>query len=231
MTSYSASARLSVAPARDDGMPNATERGAGFEGRGARLVHDLLPMTAHEASHEEVWSYVTCCWLFDVAIWRFGATAPENRFLGDLNRNTFRRMWWRAEVLGPDIDLARLGEDELVAIMERPTIASDSAIGEDSRARVPRAGWWRRRAREDEADARSDQAAPPADSIRRLSSTGGRRDAASDLGHIRCGCCWARRQHRRGTTTRRRRGSHTSFARGHGHPDNDDHRPKRRDLT
>jgi hypothetical protein len=114
-----------VALAREHGMPTPAERVADFEGRGARLLHRLLPMTPHEASHEEVWSYITCCWLFDVAVWRFGASADEARFIGNLNRNTFRRMWWRAEVLGPDIDLTRLGEDELVNIMERPTIASD----------------------------------------------------------------------------------------------------------
>ena len=85
-------------------------------------------MSANEASHEEVWSYLTCCWLLDVAVWRFGVDADERRFIGNVNRNTFRRLWWRAEILGPDIDLTKLGEDELVNIMERPTIASDRRL-------------------------------------------------------------------------------------------------------
>ena len=85
-------------------------------------------MTPHEASQDEVWSYLTCCWLLDVAFWRFGADASIDRFIGHLNRNTFRRMWWRAEVLGPDVDLAQLGEDELVNIMERPTLFSDRRL-------------------------------------------------------------------------------------------------------
>lgn len=114
--------------ASEHGMPGPAERLQEFEGRGARLVHELLPMTPHEASHEEVWSFLTCCWLLDIAFWRFGQGADEARFIGHLNRNTFRRMWWRAEVLGPQVDLTRLGEDELVSIMERPTIASDCRL-------------------------------------------------------------------------------------------------------
>lgn len=110
------------------GMPEQPTRLSKFEGRCARLLYERLPMTPHEASHEEVWSYLTCCWLLDVAFWRFGADADERRFIGNVNRNTFRRMWWRAEVLGPEVDLDRLGEDELVNIMERPTIAGDRTL-------------------------------------------------------------------------------------------------------
>ncbi|OFB37073.1 hypothetical protein BA059_20855 [Mycolicibacterium sp. (ex Dasyatis americana)] len=114
--------------AREHGMPNRIIEPSIFEGRGARLLREALAMSANEASHEEVWSYLTCCWLLDVAVWRFGVDADERRFIGNVNRNTFRRLWWRAEILGPDIDLTKLGEDELVNIMERPTIASDRRL-------------------------------------------------------------------------------------------------------
>jgi hypothetical protein len=122
------SAILSIAI--EHGMPSPASRGVtmSFDGQIARLIHDSLPLTPHEASHEEVWSYLTCCWLLDIAMWRFGAHADERRFVGNVNRNTFRRLWWRAEILGPGIDLARLGEDEFVNIMERPTIASDRRL-------------------------------------------------------------------------------------------------------
>ena len=114
--------------ATSHGMPGAVDRTAEFEGNCARILRDRLEMTPHEASHEEVWSYLTCCWLLDIAVWRFGAEADERRYIGNVNRNTFRRLWWRAEVLGPEIDLTRLGEDELVNIMERPTIAADRRL-------------------------------------------------------------------------------------------------------
>lgn len=114
--------------AREHGMPAAAADTSVFEAKSARLIHTRLQMTPHEASHDDVWSYVTCCWLLDVALWRFGPDASNDRFVGHLNRNTFRRMWWRAEVLGPEVDLAKLGEDELVNIMERPTLFSDRRL-------------------------------------------------------------------------------------------------------
>jgi hypothetical protein len=117
-----------VETARAHGMPGPVIDTPTFEARSARLLHHRLDLTPHEAAQEEVWSYLTCCWLLDVAVWRFGPDAHIDRFIGHLNRNTFRRQWWRAEVLGPDIDLALLGEDELVNIMERPTLFSDRRL-------------------------------------------------------------------------------------------------------
>lgn len=114
--------------AHEHGLPGPIAAPSEWEAKSARLIHTDLRMTPHEASHDEVWSFLTCCWLLDIAIWRFGAEASVERFVGHLNRNTFRRMWWRAEVLGPDVDLAQLGEDELVNIMERPTLFSDRRL-------------------------------------------------------------------------------------------------------
>ncbi len=116
--------------AADHGMPAPIRDISTFEGRAGRLIRRALPMTPHEASQEEVWSYLTCCWLLDVAIWRFGEGASDDRFTGHINRNTFRRMWWREEVLGSAVDLARLGEDELVNIMERPTLYADARVAQ-----------------------------------------------------------------------------------------------------
>jgi len=90
-----------LALAREHGMPTAEPPSqlSTYEGLLANLLHQSLPMSPHEAAHEEVWSYLTCCWLLDVAIWRFGPDAPDDRFVGHLNRNAFRRLWWRAEIL------------------------------------------------------------------------------------------------------------------------------------
>jgi hypothetical protein len=120
--------RAVVELAHQHGFPGPPVRLAEFDGRCARLVHERLAMIPHEASHEEVWSCLTCCWLLDIALWRFGEEADERRFIGNVNRNTFRRLWWRAEILGPDVDLEALGEDELVNIMERSTIAGDRRL-------------------------------------------------------------------------------------------------------
>ena len=114
--------------AADHGYPESEDRLPVFDGRCARAVHAALAISPHEAGSEAVWSHLTVCWLMDVAVWRWGAIRDDRRFRGDINRNTFRRLWWRAEVFGPDIDLTQLGEDELVNIMERPTITSNRAL-------------------------------------------------------------------------------------------------------
>lgn len=115
--------------AREHGYPEEGTNLPRFDAKCARLVHERLPISPHEASEEDAWSYLTCAWLLDVAAWRWGGIGESDRRLrGDVNRNTFRRLWWRAEVLGARIDLSFLGEDELVNIMERPTIAANRRL-------------------------------------------------------------------------------------------------------
>jgi hypothetical protein len=114
--------------ANDHGYPSEGDRLSVFDGRCAGLLHEALPVSPHEAAEEAVWSHLTVCWLMDVAVWRWTGMRDDRRFRGDINRNTFRRLWWRAEILGPDVDLTRLGEDELVNVMERPTIACNRRL-------------------------------------------------------------------------------------------------------
>lgn len=114
--------------ARDHGAPARPPTWTRFDGEAADSLHRLLELSLNEASQDDAWTYLTCCWLLDIAFWRFGPQADTRRFLGDINRNTFRRLWWRSEILGPFIDLTALGEDELVNVMERPTLASDTRL-------------------------------------------------------------------------------------------------------
>jgi hypothetical protein len=93
-------------------------------------IRKHLPVTPHAASDRAAWTFITCCVLPDIAAWRFPKRAPE-RFLGDVNRNTFRRLWWRAEVLGdppeaPDPVWDR--EDVLIQIMERPGLSGNPDV-------------------------------------------------------------------------------------------------------
>jgi hypothetical protein len=50
----------------DHGMPGPIRDVSVFEGRAAQMIRRVLPMTPNEASHEEVWSFLTFCWLLDV---------------------------------------------------------------------------------------------------------------------------------------------------------------------
>jgi hypothetical protein len=81
-----------------------------------------------DAASDEVWSFLTLVVAPDVAVWRFPGRA-DDRLLGR-PRNVFRRLWWRGQVLGNDFIDERdgLGEDELVGIMERSTIAANPRL-------------------------------------------------------------------------------------------------------
>lgn len=98
---------------------------ASFDQPATRILHNQMGIVPADAASDEVWNFVTLVLLPDVAVWRFPGRADE-RLLGR-PRNVFRRLWWRAETVGADvIDAPRgLGEDELVNIMEKTTIAAN----------------------------------------------------------------------------------------------------------
>lgn len=116
-------------------------RTAGFDRDCAVALHEILRVTPHTASSEGLWAFLTECVLPDIALWRFPDPAV-NRLVGHVNRNTFRRLWWRIEILGqppagpdPIWDL----EDVLVQIMERPGLSGNPSVAR-ALAQVFRAG-------------------------------------------------------------------------------------------
>jgi len=117
--------------ARQYGFPDPLgRRTAHFDRDCAVAIHDAVPITPHEAASQEMWVFVTCVLLVDVAVWRFPGLTRE-RFHGSLERNVFRRLWMRVEVLGPprgDDDPLWSQEDALVQIMERTAIAENRGL-------------------------------------------------------------------------------------------------------
>ncbi len=103
-----------------------------FDANCACLLQEELPVSPHEAGHRDVWACLTAAHLFDVAVWRWGTIGDRNRVNGHLNRDTFRRLWWRAELLHdralPWDGLGGLGEDEIVAITERPRVTGNPEV-------------------------------------------------------------------------------------------------------
>lgn len=90
---------------------------------------DALHMPPSDAGMEETWNFLTLVLMPDIAAWRFHNSSknPEyDRWIGR-PRNVFRKSWWRAFCLGPDLN-ATLGEDEGVNIMERPTFGMNPAL-------------------------------------------------------------------------------------------------------
>lgn len=93
-----------------------------------RELYEGMQILPGDAASEGVWSFMTLVLLPEIGPWRFPGSGHK-RYLG-VPRNVLRRTWWRAHVLGPDLggcaDKApHLGEDELVQLFERPTLAAN----------------------------------------------------------------------------------------------------------
>lgn len=100
-----------------------------FDVKVGNFLVKSLAISPADAGMEETWNFLTLVLLPDVAAWRFQNTNknPEyDRWLGR-PRNVFRKAWWRAYCLGPDLN-ATLGEDEGVNIMERPTFGLNPTL-------------------------------------------------------------------------------------------------------
>lgn len=129
--------------ALDRGYPEPLGRGQGwtFDSAAGRAMYDTMDIIPADAAAEGVWSFLSLVVLPEIGPWRFPERA-QNRLLGH-PRNVLRRSWWRAHVLGADLDAAPegqqpLGEDELVQIMERSTLAANPRV-----ARAVRDGIFR----------------------------------------------------------------------------------------
>ena len=117
--------------AEQSGFPNrgGVDQRVLFDGEMGRLLHEHMAITPHQAADEEVWTHLTIGPLIDIAGWRFDGL-PDDRAIGRAPRNTFRRLWWRAEILGElSWDQERpLREDETVQIMERPELSGNPVV-------------------------------------------------------------------------------------------------------
>lgn len=123
--------------ARWRGYPASLNRNARrfFDAELAVFLHTRLDVSPAEAAHGDIWAFMGCVLLPELVRWRFPGEEAGSRYLARFSgpargiRNLYGRTWWRAEVLRipgsqrPYELLERLGEDELVQITERPTVA------------------------------------------------------------------------------------------------------------
>lgn len=113
------------------GFPSGLKKGAGsaFDKEAATFLVTEMNILPSDAAVEEVWNFLTLVVLPHVALWRYPNTSqnPEYPRLIGRPRNVFRKLWWRAFVLGPALS-EKLGEDETVGIMERPSIGGNRAL-------------------------------------------------------------------------------------------------------
>jgi hypothetical protein len=129
--------------ATESGYPDSSagpkRKYAEFDAKTAAFMYESMEISAAEAARTEIWSFLGCVVFPDVVRWRFpgteaGTTAERFGGSGGVVRNTFSRLWWRAAVLNdrshqsPFHLIEELGEDELVQIMERPSLSGNPAL-------------------------------------------------------------------------------------------------------
>ena len=116
------------------GFPGTSmSKTAGFDRECAEVLYSKLPITPNTAASRGAWTFLSCVVLVDIALWRFPSRNIE-RFVGNPNRNAFRRLWMRYEILGPpenSEDPVWDREDVLVQIMERPGVAENRDLARD----------------------------------------------------------------------------------------------------
>jgi Family of unknown function (DUF6339) len=107
-----------------------------FDASSGRILHEMMDISPSGASNPGVWAFMACVLWPDIVRWRFPGNeegTSRERFIGG-RRNTFGRAWWRAYILKqPVCDhpyelLDLLGEDELVQITERPSLAGSPSL-------------------------------------------------------------------------------------------------------
>lgn len=119
--------------ARDFGFPYRTDqkspRLSEFDAALGNFLLESLKITPAEAGVDEIWNFLTLVLLPDIAAWRYPNrknVADFDRWIGK-RRNVLRKAWWRAYCLGPELNLL-IGEDEGVAVMERPTFGANPSL-------------------------------------------------------------------------------------------------------
>lgn len=64
----------------------------------APRLHWALRLTRRQAAGKDLWLWFALRHS-DYVSWRWGVAAPENRWIGPVNKQAFARLWWAAELL------------------------------------------------------------------------------------------------------------------------------------
>lgn len=117
--------------ADDLGFPAAlnTNDARALDHRLSRLLFQKLELVEAEAGNAEIWNFLALVVLPDITKWRYPNeknVLDYNRWLGG-DRNVLRKLWWREATLGNELN-SQIGEDEAVAIMERPLLGGQPLV-------------------------------------------------------------------------------------------------------
>jgi len=123
-----------TAIAKKHGYPKEQHRNTSADAEWSEWLHRNLDVSPHEAAGDAMWHFLTLVLVPDLVRWRWSATKEDSASdrwvtVKHRGRNTFGRLWWRSEILRmPAADkpyqlVHELREDEVVQILERPSIA------------------------------------------------------------------------------------------------------------
>jgi hypothetical protein len=122
------------------GYPTSRKKDvASIDAQWGEWLHRNMLLSPHEASYDSLWHFVTVTLVPDLVVWRWrsrsGSAGMDHWVtVKHRGRNTFGRLWWRAEVLllpddaNPYRLVHELGEDDHVQIMERPSLAGNCQL-------------------------------------------------------------------------------------------------------
>lgn len=105
-------------------------------------LHTQMTIVPADASSIDVWNFINTAVVPDVVLWRYGRfntqkkkwNISEDR-LFDMTRTTIGRLWWRVHLLGAEL-ARRLGEDEVVNLLEKPRIGGYPPLSRAMGARL-----------------------------------------------------------------------------------------------
>jgi len=134
-----------ISLAKECGFPEQTSqsRRASLDQKLAIYLSTHPLLQSGEALRDDVWAYLATAVVPDLVAWRF-PNRPPTRYRGGV-RNALQRLWMRGYVLDRGEHHPRrwelvenLGEDAVVAIIERPSVGNKRVV-----ARALAEGWLR----------------------------------------------------------------------------------------
>ena len=127
-----------MAATGEAGWPTPMTRlgGPQFDRQLAAELHRQMHILPADAAVEDVWSFLSLVLLPDVACWRF-PDRSEERLRGHF-RNVFRRLWWRAYILGATASFRNANARTASACRPRDGVAT--APGEATSVKTKRSG-------------------------------------------------------------------------------------------
>ena len=114
----------------DQGPAERSPKWSQYDRETASTLRSSMTITPTDAGSRDVWAHMNGWLVPDLVLWRWGLAGADRgdgvaRFAHGSRwfpRNQMGRLWWRCEVFGDLYTNGVLGEDQVTAIFERPSL-------------------------------------------------------------------------------------------------------------